>query len=190
MTRIPVIPALVSLMCLAGCSEGGHGAVSHHDSYDPQCAALDATAARSTIDIGATMTAPLLGEEAGLFIEYSEDPSVGEGIWWISVSCDTAFSGYACLWDVYATPEYGLVDYSSDTLDWEDYVGFEGRSTVALFTDTAYELDGYYLYTDAGAPVTFEVYLDGCSGQRYVYWVGDGGVHAGAPGNPISLTPQ
>ena len=58
-----------------------------------------------------------------------------------------------------------------------------------MFTETAYGVDGFTLYAEPGVVVRFEVYLDGCSANRYVYWVGEGAAHAGAPTNPIELVP-
>ena len=190
MARPLTVPALVGWLLLAGCADDGPDAPAHFPGYDPDCATLDPAPLEATIDTGATMTVPLVGEESGLYIEYSEDPGVEEGVWYVTVSCDTVYSGYSCLWDVYATPQSGPVDYSSDLVDWEDYLGFYDRYTVAMYSDNAYDLDGFFLYTDPGVAVTFEVYLDGCAGQRYVYWVGDGAVHAGAPTNPIDLVPS
>jgi hypothetical protein len=141
----------------------------------------------ATIDTGATLADIWPGEETGAYVDYAEEQ--GEGSWGVYVSCDAEISGYSCLWDIYATPHADQVAYEPDLLEYEDAIGWYDPTTVVMASDTAADLDGFILYTDPGVTVRFDVFLDGESGQRYVYWVGDGAVHAGAPSNPIDLTP-
>jgi hypothetical protein len=142
----------------------------------------------ATIDTGATLADIRPGEETGAYIDYAEEP--GEGSWGVYVSCDTVVSGYSCLWDVYATPYAGDVAYQPDLLENQDAVGWYDVATVVLASETDDDLDGFILYTEPGVSVCFHLFLDGASAQRYVYWVGDGAVHAGAPSNPIELRPS
>ena len=181
--------ALPAWLVLGACVDPEPGVGWYYaGGYGDPCAATDPVPAQSTIDTGAGMTPALAGDETGLFIEYYADDT--DGVWELTVSCDTRISGYACFWDVYATVHWGSAAYDADLVGYDDYVGWYDYPTAVLSSDTAYELDGFVLYTEPGVPVQFEVYLDGYSGQRYTYWVGDGAVHRGAPTNPIDLVPS
>lgn len=181
---------------LAGC--GDHE--RDHQSIDPDPTRADSTldAIASTVDANAELVAPIAGEETAVYIEHLQDPSTAEWYWRVTASCDTTISGEPCWWDVYATPPVddadaevvGMDTESDDTVGW-----YENGYTAMLLSDTDYDLDGFALYTDPGATVEFEVYLDWeiygdpSLGQRYVYWIGDGAVHAGSPSPILDLTP-
>jgi hypothetical protein len=182
--------SLLLLLPLAGCGSEGHG-----ESYAGEAGGggqLDSgvTVIAAGIDTGAQMTPPLAGQETGLFIEYSEDAAATTGAWHVTTSCDTELSGVACRWVVYATPPAaGYAEVVPDVNDGDDSVGWFDDRTAEMLASTSSDVDGFTLYTDPGATVEFEARLDDVSGQRFVYWVGDGAVHSGAPSNPIDLLP-
>jgi hypothetical protein len=55
---------------------------------------------------------------------------------------------------------------------------------------TGQDLDGFSFQTEPGAPIELDVLLDNGPGNRYLFWVGDGALHSGAPSNPIDLIPS
>jgi hypothetical protein len=190
-----VAPLILIGLPLVGCGDGNDHEFMHEP--DPTCTDCIyppyVEPLLSTIDANAELSPPLAGEEAGLFIEHLQDPGSAEWYWRVTASCDTHVSGSACSWDVLATPT--TVPSYEDSVptgdDPRDTLGLYDPYTVAMYSITDFELDGFLLYTDPGVTVEFEIYLDrdAVQGQRYVYWIGDGAVHAGAPSNVIDLTP-
>lgn len=140
---------------------------------------------KATIDVDQTLdTAP--GEGIGVFIEYASG-----GTWHVFTSCDTAISGLTCAHNVSVTvpASASFGNIKQDGLEGADTV-YEYTDGLELATDTSTDLDGVYFDTDPGAKVRFEVWLDGQAESRFVYWVGGGAVHAGAPSNPVDLIPS
>lgn len=140
---------------------------------------------RATIDTDATLeTVP--GEGIGAFIEYAEG-----GRWHVFTACDTELSGLPCYFNVIAIlPEgatYGGV--SEESLESEDAI-YEYEDGLELVTVTRGDVDGMYFDAPEGEVVRFEVYLDDRPDPRFIYWVGGGAVHNGAPTNPIDLKPS
>lgn len=127
------------------------------------------------------------GEGVGLFVEYAAG-----GFWRMSTTCDTNYSGQACQFDVCVS----LVDGTSDVrlaegeeLEGDDRIELFSDGWTCLSAETDADFDGLIFDTDPGAAVRFEVQLDGVLESRYVYWVGDGVLHAGAPTNPVDFLP-
>lgn len=140
----------------------------------------------ATIDTNATLdTTP--GEGIGAFVEYAEG-----GRWHVFTACDTVLSGLPCYFNVIAVLAEGAT-YSAlqeDSLEsYEDEI-YEYADGVELVTVTRNEVDGMYFDAPPGDVVRFEVYLDGEPDARFIYWVGGGAVHNGAPSNPIDLKPS
>lgn len=138
------------------------------------------------IEPGETMTTTP-GDGAGVFIEY-----LGDGQWHVFVACDTNESGYACAWDVLALAPTGvrISNIEGDQLEGSDQIyTLGGSGSAGLASDTSYGLDGMYFQTDPGATVRFDVLIDGVRDARYIYWIDSEALHAGAPSNPIDLTP-
>lgn len=138
---------------------------------------------QSKIDTGATMTGIDPGQGAGTFIEYSTG-----GDWHLYTACDTAVSGTSCDWDIIVRSN-SLTDFQPDRLEGRDWVDWYDQNAIELVATTHNDFDGVYFQTDPGAVTRFDVYLDGGPAPAYIYWVGNGGMHRGAPDNPIDLTP-
>jgi hypothetical protein len=140
---------------------------------------------RAAIDTGAKLQT-VAGDGVGAFIEYEQG-----GRWHVFTTCDTRLSGLPCYFNVIATlPEgasYGGL--SEESLESEDGI-YEYADGVELATVTREDVDGMYFDAPAGEVVRFEVYLDDGLDARFIYWVGGGAVHNGAPTNPIDLLPS
>ncbi len=141
----------------------------------------------STVDTDATIAGVTPGQGAGAFVEYASG-----GSWHVFTSCDTSVSGYSCGWDIIVDADGGITDFSADRLEQSDteWVDWGDQGTVRMVATTGYDVDGFYFTTQAGATSRIDVYLDGEPAPRFIYWVGDGGLHRGAPSNPIDLAPS
>lgn len=128
------------------------------------------------------------GEGVGVFVEYATG-----GLWRVWTSCDTNYSGQACQFDVCVS----IVDGESDVrlaegeeLEGEDRIELFSDGWTCISAETDADYDGLIFDTDPGEVVRFEVQLDGVLESRYVYWVGDDVLHAGAPTNPVDFVPS
>jgi hypothetical protein len=181
-------PALLLGALLTGCTYGDH---DHHDHYyDPDgypddppglfCGEVE----QATIDADEVLEVEP-GVGAGTFVEYEAD-----GTYHITTSCDSPESG-ECFWDILVTPldDASVLGLSPLDLESDDTVGIEGNSVrFVAYTDT--DFDGFTLQTDPGAGLRVDALLDEACGNRYLFWVGDGALHSGAPSNPIDLIPN
>lgn len=138
------------------------------------------------IDTDATLVDVEPGQGAGLFVEYEAG-----GTWRVRASCDTAISGYACLWDVIVAPveSPALLGFATEGLDASDSLVWEGGG-VRMIASTGMEIDSFTVSAPAGEALRFDVYLDDQPAPRFVYWVGEGALHEGAPSNPVDLVPS
>ncbi|HYJ09629.1 MAG TPA: hypothetical protein VEX18_11485 [Polyangiaceae bacterium] len=181
-------PALLFGALLAGCTYGRHDHYDDHDHYsdidDTPVLSCGGDVESATIDADEALEVEA-GVGAGVFIEYEAD-----GTYHITTSCDSPESG-ECFWDILATPLDDALVLGLSPLDLEndDTVGIEGNSVrFVAYTET--DFDGFTLETDAGAGLRVDVLLDEACGNRYMFWVGDGALHSGAPSNPIDLIPS
>jgi hypothetical protein len=181
-------PALLVAALMAGCSYGDHDYYEHYDDHDhypddtPELFCGDVE--QATIDADEVLEVEP-GVGAGAFIEYEAD-----GTYHITTSCDSPESG-ECFWDILATPldDAPVLGLSPFDLESDDAVAIEGNSVrFVAYTDT--DFDGFTLQTDAGAGLRVDALLDEACGNRYLFWVGDGALHSGAPSNPIDLFPS
>jgi len=126
------------------------------------------------------------GEGVGIFVEYGSG-----GKWHVWTTCDTFTSKSVCSFSIFASTRDSttLFSYASDRTEGFDTVTDLGDGTVELIVDTDSDVDGLWLETTAGAPLTLEVYLDGQSAEPFVYWVSNDVIHPGAPDNPIQMVP-
>jgi hypothetical protein len=181
-----VWPVLLLGVCLGGCGYGYHDRHHEDDDYiaDPSAVSCGDVIEQATIDADEALEVEP-GAGAGAFIEYEAG-----GIYHVTTSCDAAESG-ECFWDIVATPLDDALVLAVAPLDLEsdDSVSLEGNS-VRLVATTATDFDGFTLETDAGAGLRFDALLDNGCGNRYLFWVGDGALHSGAPSNPIDLIPN
>lgn len=163
------------------------------NSPPEQCGVSPPT--QATIDVGRELEIDP-GQGAGLYIQYSTG-----GHWQLRTSCDTALTdgtrtngGASCQWDVIVTPEdqRTLVNVVGSDLEADDQVRAfptDARSYQLLaYTDA--DLDGFSFDTAPGAGVRVDALLDNGCALPYIFWVGDGALHPGAPSNPIDLLPS
>lgn len=138
------------------------------------------------IDTGSAVDA-VPGEGVGLFVEYAEG-----GLWRIWASCDTAYSGASCAFDVIVAvdDESELISVKAEDLDDGDEAGVDSDGTGFLRTLTSSDIDGAVFETTPGAVLRVDTFLDGEAQPRFVYWVGDEVVHQGAPTNPVDFVPS
>jgi hypothetical protein len=185
MTKTPIALLACFVGMLASCSYGhGERRLDSDEQDDPGATPRDPVRS-AQIDIDATIEGIALGEGAGAFVEYSSD-----GTWSIRTSCDTVRSGILCVWDIEVTQMNGTLSSFGDIeLDGNDWLWKPSRDSVRMYAETGADLDGFWVSATLGAALRVDVYLDGYPGHRYLYWVGDGGLHRGAPENPIDLVP-
>jgi hypothetical protein len=180
-------PTLLLGALLVGCTYGGHDHYDDHyysGSGDTPELSCGGDVEQATVDADEALEVEA-GVGAGVFIEYEVD-----GSYHITTSCDFLESG-ECFWDILATPLDDALVLGLSPLDLEsdDAVGIEGNSVrFVAYTDT--DFDGFTLETDAGVGLRVDVLLDEACGNRYLFWVGDGALHSGAPSNPIDLIPS
>lgn len=183
--RTPFLLALPLLAVLSGCDYDDDND-AYYDGY-PSTGACNATPLSATIDTDAVMEVDV-ATGVGLFVEYQTD-----GRWFLYTTCDTDLSGYACGFDVIVRPTGGstvLALYPSELERGTDSVTLYGEDTVEFISVTDFESDGFFLDTDPGASIEVDVLLDGYCANDYLYWIGDGATHAGAPTNPFELVPS
>jgi hypothetical protein len=140
------------------------------------------------IDADETMTTSP-GDGVGLFIEYATG-----GHWHIYTACDTNDSGYPCAFDVIVSgvdPATEILNVKPENLTGEkDVIQLEGTRAVHLYTETSDGLNGMTFDAAPGAMLEVDTYLDDAPGEHFVYWIGGGVLHAGAPTNPLDLQPS
>jgi hypothetical protein len=177
--------ASVLTLCLAvplsACSYG-HG---HDDDYyygDDEISCGD-DIEQSTIDTDELLDVEA-GVGAGAFIEYEAG-----GTYRVTTACD-ADNGGDCYWDIVVRPLDGaLISAGPIDLESEDSLGF-GGDELRMIAFTGRDFDGFTVQTEAGAGLEVDALLDSSCGNRYLFWVGDGALHSGAPSNPIDLIPS
>jgi hypothetical protein len=185
----PLFPlAVLGALASSGCYYDA-GPDCEHDgvcgtTYNPPPTTPEVASAK--IDTGATISDIQAGQGAGVFVEYQAG-----GKWHLFASCDSTVSKYKCTWDVIVSTQVAsdLVDYGSDGLESNDWLSRHGTNGIRFVADNDFDFDGFYVETKAGVPLRVDVYLDDQPAARYIYWIGDGGLHEGAPTNPIDLTP-
>ncbi|HRI67195.1 MAG TPA: hypothetical protein PK156_23290 [Polyangium sp.] len=127
------------------------------------------------------------GDGVGVFVEYSEG-----GHYRVWTTCDTDTSGVICTFDVFTS-----VDTSStvnatiqDNLEGADSITVQqGAGTVDLHFETDNDYDAVEIDVTPGAILRVEAFVDNVSDPRFIFWVGDGVLHQGAPTNPIDFFP-
>lgn len=143
---------------------------------------------QSDIDTGATVGQVTPGKGAGTFVEYQAG-----GQWHVYTTCDTLLSNSVgpCNWDiiVYGPSTDTIQSFKQDQLESDDQLFWDQGGSVHLVAQDSSDFDGFFFNATPGATITVDVYLDGGPAPTYIYWVGDGGLHKGAPSNPIDLTP-
>jgi len=144
------------------------------------------TPVQTWIDVDAQIdTRP--GEGAGVFVEYAAG-----GHWVVRTTCDIE-NGTPCAWDIIVTPEDGrsISNVQPENLEATDSVGTYPQfpRSYQLIAQTSGDLDGFSFDTEPQSAVSVDVFLDEACALPYVFWVGEGAIHTGAPSNPIVLIP-
>jgi len=153
----------------------------------PECSG---PARQGTIDTDSLLdVAP--GQGVGVFVEYA-----AAGRWHVFAACDTALPAnttkQACYFDVVVHPvgEGSILGISADSLESDDSVALVGSDGVQMLSITDYDFDGFFVDTDEGTGLSVDVLIDDYCAATYVYWVGGGAVHEGAPSTPFELIPS
>jgi hypothetical protein len=177
--------ALFALPPLSACGYGDH---RHGDYYDYGGAPV--TPPSDTIEEATIDTDRLLdvapGDGAGAFFEYESG-----GTYHVTTSCDTS-GAPECVWDIVVIPLEGapIASFAPFELEDDDSLSFGFGNQLQLIANTGTDFDGFSFQTDPGAAVQIDALLDDGAANRYLFWVGDGALHQGAPSNPINLVPS
>lgn len=185
MNRAFTLLAIPLLVFATACTYGDDDYYDD-DVYVPPDAACDDDVVTSAIDADAALeVAP--AEGVGVFVEYQSG-----GRWIVYTSCDTDVSGYDCLFDVVVRTLDGatISAIAPDDLERQDRLELIGADVAQLESLTARDFDGFSLDTEPGAALSVDVLLDEGCGNSYVYWIGDGAIHEGAPSAPLWLEPN
>lgn len=176
--------ALLAPPLLAACSYGEHHHGHYYDdggSYPPPSTNVE----QATIDTDQLLDVQP-GVGAGAFVEYESG-----GTYHVSTSCDVS-SGTDCLWDIVVTPldDAAVQSFAPRDLEPDDSLSFGAGNQLRLVAYTGQDFDGFSFQTDPGVGIQVDALLDDAAGNRYLFWVGDGALHSGAPSNPINLVPS
>jgi hypothetical protein len=183
--RLPRSFALATLPFAVACGYGDH---HHHDGYyygdGYDYGAETGTIEQATIDVtDHELEPPPPGTGAGAFIEYESG-----GTYRVTTSCDSQGD---CAWDIVVMPLGDAALKGASPVDLENSDSLTlGSNQAQLVAYTGREYDGFTVETDRGAGIRFDALLDGAPGNRFVYWIGDGALHSGAPSNPVDLVPD
>lgn len=185
----PILFALPLTLWLWGCTYGDHRrGMDASGGYGGTTSGTGGYAGSiSTVDTDSPVTGYTPGQGAGVFVDYASG-----GLWNVSLACDTASSGSDCNWDVIVTPTNAVLsDFGPVSLDADDLMAADSYyGAVRVNTFTGNEVDQFFLITTPGVSVTVDALLDGLTAERYMYWNGGGGLHRGAPSNPLELVPS
>jgi hypothetical protein len=180
--------ALLSLPLFVACTYGDHhdGYYDRYDdgsTYTPPPSSADIETA--TIDTDQLLDVDP-GVGAGAFFEYESG-----GVYHVTTSCDVG-SGSDCRWDIVVTPLNDATIQSVAPLDLEkdDSLAFGYGNQLQLVARTGNDFDGFSFQTDPGVGIEVDALLDDGAANRYLFWVGDGALHSGAPSNPVDLIPS
>ncbi len=177
----------LALPFFAACGYGDHS--MHGDGYDPNYmpspAPVQGDIESSTIDADQLLDVEP-GAGAGAFIEYESG-----GTYRVTTSCDVG-QGSACNWDIVVTPldDAALLGVAPVDLESDDTVTIGSGNQLRFVALTGKDFDGFTFQTDPGAAIELDALLDNGAANRYLFWVGDGALHSGAPSNPIDLVPS
>ncbi len=83
-----------------------------------------------------------------------------------------------------------LIEFTAEELESSDYLDWRDSRSVRMVATNTLDFDGFTFDVTPGATVRVDVYLDDAPAPAYIYWVGEGGLHQGAPTNPIDFTPS
>jgi hypothetical protein len=178
---------LLSLPLFAACGYGDHEHRGYYDNGNGYVAPSpqSTTIEQATIDTDQALDV-MPGQGAGTFIEYDSG-----GTYHVTTSCDSV-NGNSCSWDLLLTPLDGapVTGVAPVDLESDDSVSVGSGNQVHFIAHTSSDFDGITLQTTPGAGIELDALLDNGDANRYLFWVGDGALHSGAPSNPIDLVPS
>jgi len=108
--------------------------------------------------------------------------------WNVQTTCDTVKSGAPCSFEIF-TRSPGITLATTSQLEPNDFVD-QGQDNLHAVLQTSTGIDAFSFDAAVGQSVELEVYLDGESAARYVFWVGRGVTHAGIATNPALFVPK
>jgi len=184
--RVVVLGTLA--LAAAGCYAGNDVYYYEDGSYDDSYCAPGVE--QSDIDSGSKLELEP-GVGAGVTAEY-----LGDGAWRFATACDTAFSGYACTWDILVSAVNGEIQRfdsesleRTDLLDWSPSVQGGPDDAVRLVATSDYDLDAFTLDATPGATLEIDTILDDYCGGSYVHWLDEERV-VSAETQAVDLTPS
>jgi hypothetical protein len=175
---------LLAVPLFVACGYGDHDRY-YDDGYTPPDSTPVGSIEQATIDADQLLDVEP-GAGAGAFIEYESG-----GTYHVTTSCDVEQGG-SCFWDIVVTPlaDAPLLGVSALDLESDDSVTLGSGNQVRLVARTGSDFDGFSFQTDPGAAIEVDALLDDGAANRFLFWVGDGALHSGAPTNPIDLVPS
>ena len=175
---------LLAVPLFVACGYGDHRSYrDDYSDYPPPTSSVNIEEA--TIDTDQLLEIDP-GDGAGAFVEYETG-----GTYHVTTSCDVGQGG-DCYWDILVTPlgDASLLSVSPFDLESDDSVVLGFGNQLRMVAKTGKDLDGFSFQTEPGAAIELDALLDDGPGNRYLFWVGDGALHSGAPSNPIDLVPS
>jgi hypothetical protein len=185
MRRFASLLALASVALATGCSDHRHDGGDYGGGGPGN--GLSTAPETAPIDTGATIE-PHPGDGVGAFVTYAAG-----GHWTLSTACDTNTSQLSCAFDLYVRPvdeSATLSNPKGQGLTGPDAVDLSSDGSFHLFAATSTDTPGLTFDATPGSAVQLEMYLDGAPQPRFVYWVGKGILHTGAPTDPMNLAPS
>ncbi|UQA58857.1 hypothetical protein [Polyangium aurulentum] len=185
-----VWPSVLGLVACVGLASATTGCIIVADDNDDDVVVVDnprpVEPMLVTIDSDAILEAEG-GEGVGVFVEYAAG-----GHWLVWTTCDTNYSGNVCAFDIFATVDTSsnLELVQGDGIEGYDFVNVEGSGGLEFYAETSADVDAVQFTTTPGAIVRLEVNIDGSPQPRFIYWVGNGVLHEGAPTSPIDFEPS
>jgi hypothetical protein len=174
---IAFLPIVVALLACGYDNESESGGVGGASGSSENVA-------KAAIDTGGAL-ASAAGQGVGALIEYESG-----GKWRIHLVCDTAISSERCHWDILVQTLNGARIHKVTGEELESNDDFAWDSAGAqLVASTDTDVDGMVIEADPGAGLRIDVLIDGENGNTFMYWIGGGAIHRGAPTNPVDLTP-
>ena len=175
-TRIGAV-ALCSLAFLA-CGYDNGPENQDYQGIDTQ----SETIPNANIDADATMDNINPGTGVGMFVQYATG-----GTWTVEFTCDTTITGLNCPWSINAQTLDGSPISGVDV----SVVNQPSPGLITYEVTTTTELDRITFQVGAGYPVGFDVWLQGeRNPNRYVFWIGDGGLNRGISLPSFNLYPN
>jgi hypothetical protein len=178
------LAVLAGLLALMGLGASGCIIVDDSRNHDGRMTVDDSEPVYETIDADQLLHTDL-GQGVGLFVEYSTG-----GGWRLWTSCDTSISDATCSFQVHAIGAADFAHLTPENFGAGDSAELAASDELWFYAETGTESDGVTFTSEPGANVELEVWVDGYVDPQFIYWVGDGVVHEGAPDSPVVFEPN